>query len=607
VQVLCGQCGQSIVVEDAQAGSLVACPRCQNQVQVPRLDEVEAVLNGDDSTLGLGDSDEGFAGMAKQAMSRKIQVACGKCGRTLTVSARMAGRKARCPACNTQILIPYPDEGQDDAALERLTKRNHRPHNEPPPQPHEHHAQPASDAQAMSQDDQEPVAAVPVKSDSLETLVAAAAALDSAANQQSVAQDVPADLAEAVADVAAERRTRISRKMRGWMFYVALGCAAGIAIGLGIYLVLALLAPPPPGTTEVAHVPPDPSPQTGPAPHPAPTTKKGAPTQPVIPPPATPKISVVTAELKDFGAGGYFPARPGHVFWEVTAALKAGDKPLSFYNYGKTATLTTASGTYESLGSPPDSPALPVPSRREVVSLAGSQGRQISLLFQVPISDKQGTLKVASLPEAPVQPAPVQAPTSLAGTYPEASPRNLRPLLRDPVMAAIQAAPAHQIVLKDAQASGLEVSIPAAAVSGSAQAGPDGMYQAVLRNGKDELKCALRPMVDGRGVILYLSDQPFHQLTYARPGRPKPQPRPQPPKPKPPATTSGKAQPAPPVQTQPQTAPTGPGTLFDDPNTAGRPASRPAGESHLPVLPPKDPPPTPTLPRDHGHRTIFDH
>ena len=108
------------------------------------------------------------------------------------------------------------------------------------------------------------------------------------------------------------------------------------------------------------------------------------------------------------------------------------------------------------------------------------------------------------------------------------------------------------------------------------------------------------------------SDQPFHQLTYALPGRPKPKPappKPDPPKPKPPTPATGKTQPAPPVQTQPRTtpAPTGPGTLFDDPDTAGAPASRPAGQSHLPVLPPKAPASTPTMPRDHGHRTIFDH
>ena len=599
MQVLCGQCGQSIVVEDSQAGGLVACPRCQNQVQVPRLDEEDVVLNGDDSSLGLPPGEEeGFAGMAKQAMSRKIQVACGKCGKTLTVSARMGGRKARCPACNTQILIPYPNEGDDDAALERLSKRNHRPEQQATLMPQGAPAAPPP-AQGEGVADEEPISAVPVSSRSLDTLVAAAAALNSAAAAPAPS-DIPTDLAEAAAGAAADRRTRISRRMRGWMFYVALGCVAGIAIGVGAYLLLSFMGPATPGTTEVAHNPPDPAPVKGSAPSPVPATKQAPPTQPIAPPPpAVAKLSVVAAEFKDFIAGGYFPARPGHVYWELTVAVKAGNKPLSFYNYGKGVTLTTASGAYECLGSPPDTTALPLRSRREAVSLAGLEGRQIVLLFQVPVADSQGKLKLGPLEEAAVQPAPLDGPASLAGTYREAPPRNLRPMLRDPVMAAIQSAPAHQIVLKDGSARGLEVSIPAAAVSGSAQPGPDGMYQAVLRNSKDELKCFLRPMVDGNGVILYLSDQPFHQIAYARPGAPKPRPRPQPPKP--PATQS---QPTPPEPRRPST---GPGTLFDDPNTAGQPATRPAGESRLPVLPPKDPAPRPSLPKDHGHRTIFDH
>ena len=44
--------------------------------------------------------------------------------------------------------------------------------------------------------------------------------------------------------------------------------------------------------------------------------------------------------------------------------------------------------------------------------------------------------------------------------------------------------------------------------------GPEIMIQ--LRRGEHTLKCKLRFIDAGRRVILYLADEPFHQLTYER-------------------------------------------------------------------------------------------
>ena len=204
------------------------------------------------------------------------------------------------------------------------------------------------------------------------------------------------------------------------------------------------------------------------------------------------------------------------------------------------------------------------------------------------------------------KPVPPRPASNVAGTYHEAPPRNLQPMLRDPVMAAIQSAPGHQIVVKEGETA-LAVSIPAASVSGTARPGDSGMYQAVLRNGAAELKCAMRMTQDGKGLILYLADQPFHQITYAREGRG--------------SSSSGDEGEKPPRRKPPKTEPSGEttepkdtkdgkdtkkgaGSLFDDPDTIF-PAKPSTPKPEMPVLPPKRTTTAPA-PKDHGHKTIFD-
>ena len=122
----------------------------------------------------------------------------------------------------------------------------------------------------------------------------------------------------------------------------------------------------------------------------------------------------------------------------------------------------------------------------------------------------------------------------------------------------------------------LELYIPAAQVRGSAKANGDGEYEAVLHHNGDKLACTFRPTSDGEGIVLFLSPEPFHQLTYARPnpsgdrpGRPPRKKKPEPPKLKP------KPSPKP---------------------------HRPPAEKRRPTTKPK----ASKLPKDHGRKTIFD-
>ena len=100
----------------------------------------------------------------------------------------------------------------------------------------------------------------------------------------------------------------------------------------------------------------------------------------------------------------------------------------------------------------------------------------------------------------------------LVGAYDEQVPRNLRPLPRDAVIAAIQAG-SKQALIVTRRPAGLRIEMPAAGVSGRAKPAGGGVFHATLARGDKTLNCKLRLFDGGRGLILYLRDAPFHQLT----------------------------------------------------------------------------------------------
>lgn len=115
MEILCGQCGKTLMVDDASAGRVIRCPHCRRRIQVHPPGGPAA----DQRAAGPDDQDiPGFAEQAKAAMERKIRVVCGNCGRGLIVPARMAGRQTQCPACESAIQIPVQDE--ETQILERL-------------------------------------------------------------------------------------------------------------------------------------------------------------------------------------------------------------------------------------------------------------------------------------------------------------------------------------------------------------------------------------------------------------------------------------------------------------------------------------------------------
>lgn len=530
MQVLCGQCGKTIDVDDDQAGAAIACPECQHEIAVPRFDEdIEAEPDLEDSVYDLPAEDEGFADQAKEAMARKVQVVCGSCNRNLSVSARLSGKNARCPACGVKIRIPFPDEGEEEAELEHVTA---------------------------------------AESEKTEQLDLASPEAEFARSQAPAPRKI------------APKATGPSKT-----FWLGLGVAAAALIVVSVLVSSYVFGP---GETH-----PDPGDGSGntqlggsqgtakPPVKPAPVKTRPAVTIPK--PVAKPTVAVIAEAFDDFAGNGYRPARLGQTYWHITAEVKAGQQPLVFRTFGPDVTVTVAGIPISSLGTLPEDMAPPIPGHKRTVALAAEEDPQkFTFVFEVPVATTTGTFKLGDAAGIAVKASRSAHPPpagKLAGLYREKPPRNLKPLLRDPVMRALQATPDQKIYIHSRAGGQFQVAIPAAGVLGTAKPALAGVYETVLRYEDSRLPCKLRSCGDGDRLILYLSDQPFHQITYNRAGKSAKVPKP------------------------PRANP-----------TIVRPRPRkpnPRKTTPKPKLPKPRKPKTPTtrkskLPRDHGKKTIFD-
>jgi len=107
MQVVCGQCRQTLEIDEKLAGGSIICPHCGRQIST-------AVAQ---DSAGEGQSDgergEGFAAAAQEAMLRRIRVVCGSCGKSLLVAPRLSGKTHPCPACSKPIRIPELREADE--------------------------------------------------------------------------------------------------------------------------------------------------------------------------------------------------------------------------------------------------------------------------------------------------------------------------------------------------------------------------------------------------------------------------------------------------------------------------------------------------------------
>ena len=492
MRFVCGQCGRQFDVEDAPPGGEVTCPDCARGILVPPPDEQ---LREQGLTVVSRRVTDGFAAEARRALGQKMYVACGSCGTSLAVPTRLMGKTRRCPSCGKAILIPLSDDQQ-------VTE-------EPPDEAVE-----PIDTAVHDREDEERI----VESEQAD------------ASDLPTAESAPADLPDELAAVARsldelsvagpgadsdEQPRRVQwGAVVGW---AAVGAAVLIAAGMLYFRLSSPLQVQPEKPEDVVQgADPNGLGKTTPATDPGTglaTRKVVSPTPGKVPA----RYGEVAAADAVFAAGGYHVAPVGRVYWRVDAEIIAGSAPLSFETAGPDVTLLIGGKRIESLGAPGRG-VLPPPSTSGRVRIEAGRTDWMVFLFDVPAAARSGMLRIAGLEPVRISPV-VQAAApgkgGLAGTYLEQSPRNLRPLLRDPVMAAIQSAPARKMVIRPGTKT-LRVTMPEAMVIGLATPAGGGVYDIALKYGEHSIQSRLRLFDSGRRIVLYLSDQPFHQLTFKR-------------------------------------------------------------------------------------------
>ncbi|MBS3820136.1 MAG: hypothetical protein KGY81_00035 [Phycisphaerae bacterium] len=244
---------------------------------------------------------------------------------------------------------------------------------------------------------------------------------------------------------------------------------------------------------------------------------------PNIPAAAPARMDLKSAVWDTFASAGYRPAPPGRLYVKITVNLQAGSEPISLPNTGRAVTLRIRQTAYESLGEPLDAPAAPVPARRETLRLDPGQTMAATFLFELPPETMAGTLRVRGFDARPVALSrPAQSEINFAGTWIEQPPRNLKPLLRQPIMARLQRACDQRMMIRQ-HGNNLRIWMPDCRIHGRlTPADEAGMADVSLRHEGERLDCSARLTPDGQRLVLYLDTAPMHQITYRREPAPEP-------------------------------------------------------------------------------------
>ncbi len=540
----------------------MVCSACKNEISlVDKPDDggaaAPAVGNGAKGAFMKDPcADGGFAELARKARPPKISITCSACGKTVHLSARAAGKTARCKACGGSIDVPYPD----DLAAIHIPAVRLRPDETvrgeellPGPEKLAEQEAPAAAPEpiAMAVIESQPAATIELDVGHREDIVGA---VDEYAPDLDVGvSSRQGELMWALTDreQQSDARSRVvaAGKAKGIRpLHLAAAALAVLVPAIAAFTIVEFIGP-----NHADNAPGGEANTTGnvvvsPPANPPPTTNLVA-TRPAA---AVASCTVLECLTSAFAAGGYFPARSDCLYARIRVLLQAGEKPLHLQPGVNTDFVLAVNGR--------DTPCLGVPvsadeglPRRSGVGdirLPAEASGEIVLLFELPRDAAKGTLKVRDVGQATVPfdgAAASVAVSRLVGTYLECPPRNLRPLLRHPVMAAIQAAPAQRLLVKS-QGDGLRVEIPEAAVTGPARQTGPGLFHATLNGGGSELSCTLRFLGDGSAALLYLDEAPFHQITYSRTGRLPASPTPRaitPPPGSRPAGTDANARPGP--------------------------------------------------------------
>ena len=112
IEFFCPGCGKLMRTPDPTAGRKGRCPHCSTKVQIPLKSiapktDARAAPNQALSTPQQPTTNQPTTPrQAESANTEPIQFVCGSCQKTLRVPAANAGKKGKCPHCNTVMTIP---------------------------------------------------------------------------------------------------------------------------------------------------------------------------------------------------------------------------------------------------------------------------------------------------------------------------------------------------------------------------------------------------------------------------------------------------------------------------------------------------------------------
>jgi ribosomal protein S27E len=470
VQVLCGQCGKMTTVADDSVAESVLCAHCGRSIEMQPAKPASTPGPADFRSLPV-DDDEGFASAARQAMRKHVYLVaqCGQCGRKLQVSVRQAGKQCRCPSCSKMVRVPFPGE-EDQPEVDEPR--------DPDQQEHE------------------------------ELLVAAEPA--GAGSTPPMPSEAPAETGDA-GEAPKARSPHRSPQTKLYLVSAAAGIVVAVALLLGAWALWggsesdAPAANAQPGAAQTEPGPAEPG--DGPA---APDD------QPPVTPDPTPELKLAGISTGVLMPGRRNPAALGKVYCMATLGLRAGDEAMDVSLRCEDITLETPDGAQGPLALLAGGDWRETPVKRLRLRINPGGYETWTVMLAVERDFEGGRLRVGSLGEVDLQTR--QAPDAVepAGRYAEVPPRHLKPLLRDPVMRAIQNQEQLEINVSPAGAdSTRQVELSPVRLAGRAVPVSENTYRVELKGPAGRLECHLR-QVDRDTVVLYLSPDRYHQVTLTR-------------------------------------------------------------------------------------------
>jgi DNA-directed RNA polymerase subunit RPC12/RpoP len=503
VNVVCGHCGKAVDTSP-DVGQGLLCPRCGSKVTVPDLASQAAQPPDPDETHVFEAVDVSFADQAREAMKKtsKIHLTCGSCGRHLTIGARLAGKRAKCPSCRSHIRVPYPDDA-DDFEIEALAMAAEEPAEE---LDLSYGDAPGAAAHALHQ---------------AESRTVGPGGVGTETRRQAVKRRHAARVREI-------KRSR--RKLVAYLFLTAVAMWAFVWF-LAWPLLYGEDDAPTRNRDNGSHVatsgngdgrlgPNGDGSTNGNGNHADNGNGNGgaAATKPA--PKRRPRFRVVQTRVGPFAHDGYFPAPVGKAYWHVTIDIQAGSQPFVMKTAGMQAVVTSMDQEFASLGTPGGGGVLPRRLSTPTLTIAPRKVQRLELLFELPQEYRRGTVVLADVGSRKISGgdtfAPVD-PTGLVGRFEEVLPRNLKPLLDQPVMAALQSAGPGEMIAAAAE-GGFSLRFPQAGVRGLAAHEQGGRYAVTLRHDGDRLEATLRLIDGGKRAILHLAEGPWRAMTFVRKG-----------------------------------------------------------------------------------------